>query len=182
MAGTHRSLAAIQVDSVPKSEFIAFFSSCQQAINSTLTKAAGTEEDEGLGAAQIKQVIRCALQVVRLTKRVMPNEEIGAVWRPEAMSSLLARFEQNVRFKNSSGVTGLCKQLLSAISSTPNVDKTAKSERAVSEVPSRLVANGLAKEKKVKSEKRRVDGLEGEGSPWTRKKRKKASVDAIVLS
>ena len=141
------------------------------------------EEAEGLSAAQIKQVIRCALQVVRLTKRVMPNEETGAVWRPEVVSSLLARFQQNAKFKHSSAIAGLCKQLLSAISTALNVEKKAKeSERADPEEPSRLTVNGLANEKKPKNEKRRADWSEGDGSSLVRKKRKKTLVDATVSS
>ena|ERR1700733_3033753 len=163
----------IQVGSVPNSELIAFLSSCQQAIDSTLTKAAGIEDAEGLTAAQIKQVIRCALLVVRLAKRVTPDGNITAVWRPEAVSSLLTRFEQNARFKSSSAVIGMCKQLLSTVSSTPKAEKLKKTERTVTQEESRPVVGDHAGEKKFKGKKRKADRPEGETTLLTQKKMKK---------
>jgi len=136
-------------------------------------KAAGIEDAEGLTAAQIKQVIRCGLQVVRLAKRVTPDGNITAVWRPEAVSSLLARFEQNARFKNSSAVIGMCKQLLSTVSSTPKAEKAKKTERTVTEEELRPVVDGHGEEKKSKSKKRKADRPEGETTPLTQKKLKK---------
>ena len=78
------------------------------------------------------------------------------------MSSLLARFEQNARFKSSSAVIGMCKQLLSTVSSTPKAEKVKKTERTVAEEESRPVVEDHAEEKKSKSKKRKADRREGE--------------------
>lgn len=96
------------------------------------------------------------------------------------MSSLLARFEQNARFKNSSAVAGMCKQLLSAVSTVPKVEKTKATEHSVPKDLSRPVINGNAKEKKSKSAKRKSGHLEGEGTPSSQKKKKKMLIDATV--
>jgi len=93
---------------------------------------------------------------------------------PEAMSSLLARFEQNARLQNSSGVIGMLKQLLSTISITP---KVKKSEHPAAKDPPPSVANGNAKSK---SEKRKVGRLEEETLPLAHKKKKKLLVGALA--
>lgn len=165
---------------------IEFLSACQQTITSILVKAAGSAGAESLNANQVKQVMRCALHVVRLAKTVVVSSEgMVSIWRPEAVSSLLAQFEQNPKFKKPSAVTSMCKELLSTISS--GTSKLAEAERInnANALPVGTAAspatNGNAKIREIKAKKnskRKADGLEANTSGVTPipKKRKKSNI------
>lgn len=135
---------------------------------------------------QVKQVIRGALQAVRLTKRVaLTPDAVQSIWKPDAVSELVTAFRESLKFKASSGVLSMLTQLLGAISNTPKADrKSGKKKKGVVKdaepsTPSTLI-NSPSKEEKIKKKAKRkaeerLDG--GTDDTPVVKKKKKVKID-----
>jgi DNA polymerase phi len=84
---------------------------------STLTEMSRSTPDEALNANHLKQVLKCALVGVRLTKRVVLSpEDTATVWDVNELRLILDKLESSERGKNWPGVVSLGKQLLGVVS------------------------------------------------------------------
>jgi len=113
------SQAHLLNDASQKAEVLDFLPSCRQVIYSTLAETSESKsEEEGLNANQLKQILKCALLGVRLTKRVIHSqEEIVTVWNRDALATVVEQLQASERTKNWPGVLSLAKQLLGIVSS-----------------------------------------------------------------
>lgn len=179
----------MQVESLAELEVVSFISSCQQLFNIILTKASNDSEGDGLTVNQVKQVIKCALQAVRLTKRAVPDSDsVSRLWKPDSVSLLISAFEECPKFKGSSAATSMLKQLLGAISNVSKSNKKKeKKDKKVNDVVSNVKstvtlgdAEDASKEEKPKKKpKRKADeGEDGASSTPVIKKKKKVKVDS----
>lgn len=121
-------------------------------IYSTLAESSESKsEEEGLNANQLKQILKCALLGVRLTKRVIihAQEEITTIWNRDALAALVEQLQASERTKNWPGVLSLAKQLLGIVS--PPKPKQLKDPEAI---------NGAGSKRKVRE---RTAGEDGDG-------------------
>jgi hypothetical protein len=93
--------------------------------------AACDEEARALSGAQIKDLFKVALSMVRLTKqlgsKLHPNSKpTKGVWNVEAVRKLGEKFNKSSRFQASGAVQALCKQLLALVESTPSEGDVSK--------------------------------------------------------
>ncbi|KAF8321570.1 hypothetical protein DL93DRAFT_2051556 [Clavulina sp. PMI_390] len=123
------------LDTISHPEIISLITSSRQVILPLLTSAAETTPSSGLNANNVKSILRCALQTVRLGKKLTSTDEklrakVGSVWRVEDVSRLLEQFEANPKFKKPSAVSGMGKELLAMVSGlSAGGTKTKKVDR-----------------------------------------------------
>ena len=114
-------------------------------------------EDEKLTAAQVKDLLKLALAGVRHTKRVTTDDTdvVRATWDPASWDELGATLASAERFKASTGLQALCKQISNLANKEPS--------------------------ESAKNKKRKVDSVEGEEAEPTevtkkpKRKKQKAS-------
>lgn len=68
-------------------------------------------------AAQMKDLFKLALLAVRQTKRYTPDspEDLSKTWKPASWNDVLTTLTTNDRFKTSTGLHSMCKQVLQLI-------------------------------------------------------------------
>ncbi|KAF9514414.1 hypothetical protein BS47DRAFT_1372330 [Hydnum rufescens UP504] len=147
-----------------KAEMVDFLSTCRETIYSTLTETSGSTPDEALNANHAKQVLKCALLGVRLTKRVVLSpEDIATVWDVNALRLILEELESSERGKNWPGVISLGKQLLGVVSPSPS-KASQGGVRAI----------GVGGKRKVR------EGMEAKGSGVERDQKRKRRIVAEI--
>lgn len=141
-----------------------------------IVSSATSDSDTSLNSNRLKEVLKFALQAVRVTKRVAgSDEQLKKAWSPKKLSESAASLEASDRFKASTSLHGLFKQLLALIEKNDAAPKSQKSKTQSS-------ANGQASEKAMpgKQGKKRPsrDAAQAETSTKPAKKKAKKAAPA----
>ncbi|WFC98442.1 DNA-directed DNA polymerase [Malassezia yamatoensis] len=116
-----------------------------------LVHAAATSD--ALNAQRLKDVLRFALQAVRVTLRVTEDTKSGAekmaeVWPPAQWQDLMSTMQSSERFQNSTSLHGIIKEILAVITraqSSPKQNKKRTAPSASSAKPAKKPAKKLKK-------------------------------------
>ncbi|PWN19959.1 hypothetical protein BCV69DRAFT_283492 [Microstroma glucosiphilum] len=98
-------------------------------------------------AAHLKEVLKFALQAVRITKRVVFAEDVEgkatkSVWKPSKIREAMAALEKEERFKNSTSLQSLLKQMLVIVEGKSEEGKKDKKRKAKEAVEVQGEVNG----------------------------------------
>lgn len=111
--------------------------------------AACTEQDSSLKAQRVKEVIKFVSQIARVSRRIEPSaDKLQTLWKISALNEIAAQLQATERFKSSSSIHDLMKQLLNIISPQPQAPKAKKDKkRAAPEGESKQLATPTKKAK-----------------------------------
>lgn len=123
-------------------EFLAFIPLVRDALYKTLRHACQQTEHTA-NAAQMKELLKIALQAVRLTRKVAkPTDGASMYWDAAAFESLRKELAKCDRFKTSPGVQALAKQFSSILASDgPQKAQGVKKRKVVAEAET-VAVNG----------------------------------------
>ena len=123
------------------------------AIYATISGAC--DDPDSLSAAQVKDLLKLSLLAVRQTRRVTddPND-LRAIWDAASLTSLSTKLASS-RFKSTSSLHGLCKQLHAAIGSNLEALGTHSGERARTGDQKKRKAEDTKDETEVKKARRK---------------------------
>lgn len=117
----------------------------------TLLPTSASSSPNGTGslpnAAHLKEVLKFALQAVRITKRVVPADDADgkatkSVWKPSKIREAMAALEKEERFKNSTSLQSLLKQMLVLVEGKSEEGKKDKKRKAKDAVEAQGEVNG----------------------------------------
>lgn len=140
----------------------------QDAASLVFLSVASAVESPTANAATLKEVLKLGLQAARLTKRVLADDgdRLSQIWKPAKIQEASASLAASDRFKQSSSLLGLLKQMAAIVSgggggAGAKGDKKRKSDvsAATPVLDGNTGAEGQAK--KVKTAKRVVSGKSG---------------------
>jgi DNA polymerase phi len=113
-------------------------------------------DEETLSAAHVKQVLKLALSAARQTRRLLASSqpspsqtELRAIWEPDSWDALGTVLEGSDRFKASTGLRALCKQIARVCSDQMDESSAAKKGKKYKKQPE---DNEESKSKKRKVE------------------------------
>ncbi|KAI0086629.1 DNA polymerase phi-domain-containing protein [Irpex rosettiformis] len=90
-------------------EVLPFMSDLSQSVQKAVQEAC---EAETLSAGHVKQVLKLALSAARQSKKfAQPPKELHDAWQPSSWETLGATLAASDRFKSSTGLPVLCKQI-----------------------------------------------------------------------
>ena len=102
-------------------DVLSFIAQVRHVVGETVMAAASSaENDDGatsLNAQRLKDVLRFALQGVRMTVRISDGQatSVQACWPPDELEAILQALQSSERFKSSSSLHSIMKEMLSLI-------------------------------------------------------------------
>lgn len=98
------------------------------ALNQSMLKAIREAcETETLSAGHVKQVLKLALSAARQTKRIAESpKQLHDTWQPSSWESLSNALAASGRFKTSTGLPVLCKQIIQVATQDERSDGKVK--------------------------------------------------------
>lgn len=94
-------------------EILAFMPLLREAIGSALVEAC---EQGSLTAPQVKEVLKSALALVRLTRKLAPTLDVMVqIWDRSSWEKISKQFASSESLKTATGLQNLCKQLLQVL-------------------------------------------------------------------
>lgn len=96
-------------------EILSFIEQVRAVVVDTVQAAVAQNDDNGatLNAQRLKDVLRFSLQSVRITLRIVDGQasQAHACWPPAAVTSMLERLQQAERFKSSTSLHSILKEM-----------------------------------------------------------------------
>ena len=105
----------------PVQDVLSFIAQVRHVVAETvMAAAASTENDDGaatLNAQRLKDVLRFALQGVRMAVRISDGQatSVQACWPPDELEAILQALQSSERFKSSLSLHSIMKEMLSLI-------------------------------------------------------------------
>lgn len=133
---------------------LAFIKSICAVVVETVQVAASSDANAtSLNAQRLKEVLRFALQAVRITVRVANNEAsiVHDVWPLADVEGMSTALQSSDRFKNSTSLQGLLKEMLAVLRSVGELKGASKkrtiqkSEHPAAEAPTKTLTSKRAK-------------------------------------
>ncbi|KAJ1310167.1 hypothetical protein OPQ81_006911 [Rhizoctonia solani] len=109
-------------------QFFSFVPLMRDSLYKTLTTAC-EQTEHSANTAQVKELLKVALQAVRLTRKfARPNDSVSSLWDVSAFEKVKEQLANSDRFKGSPAIQSSTKQMLSLLSpptteATPAVKK-----------------------------------------------------------
>ncbi|PWN26771.1 hypothetical protein BDZ90DRAFT_232882 [Jaminaea rosea] len=145
------------------------------------TASHSTSSEGGASAGKVKELLKFALQAVRLTQRVSATtsspEAVRSVWKPTKIRDALETMGQSEQFKQSTSLQGLLKQMLALVEGGSASNGAAKGKKNKDRRNSVSEANGV-EEGAVKSKKQKVNGDAAKALQGKKKQKKKGQAAA----
>ncbi|OBZ75369.1 DNA polymerase V, partial [Grifola frondosa] len=99
-------------------EILAVMPVLRQAVYDVVSKECDSEPT--LIPAQVKEVLKLGLVAVRQTKRVSSaGKEVATIWEPSSWETLATKLAGSERFKTSTGLQAMCKQIMNMVREAP---------------------------------------------------------------
>lgn len=144
-------------------QFFKFVPLMRDSLYKTLSLAC-QQAEHAVNAAQAKDLLKIALQAVRLTRKIArPTDSVSSSWNTAAFEKIKEELANSDKFQASSAIQSLAKQMLTLLSqsSAAQKDQGPKKRKGNDEEPSGEVkVNGTQeaaeprkKRKKVKKQK-----------------------------
>ena len=122
----------------PLNKIFAFMSSVRRAVLETLEMAASDDSSaSSLNAQRLKEVLRFALQAVRITARLAEGDSAQALacWPPSELEAISAQMQASERFRESTSLHGLLKEMLATLRKVENTTtEPTRTKRTADEV------------------------------------------------
>ncbi|OCH90301.1 hypothetical protein OBBRIDRAFT_887807 [Obba rivulosa] len=140
-----------------RTEILDFMTTLRRTLLSVMQKAC--EGEATLNTAQIKELLKLGLQAIRQTKRLTPSsDELASVWDPSAWNSLKNKLSASERFKSSTGLHAMSKQMAQAAGQDAETkgkgaSATKRKAEEIGEEGEAVATPSKAKRKKVKKSK-----------------------------
>ena len=102
-------------------DVLSFIAQVRHVVGETVMAAASSAENDdsatSLNAQRLKDVLRFALQGVRMTVRISDGQatSVQACWPPDELEAILQALQSSERFKSSSSLHSIMKEMLSLI-------------------------------------------------------------------
>ncbi|TFK46446.1 hypothetical protein OE88DRAFT_1667862 [Heliocybe sulcata] len=110
------------------SELVDFMPSLRQNLLKILSDAC--DNTATLSSAQVKDVLKLALTAARQTARVVqPPNSVAKIWEPRSWEDLQEKLKESQRFKSSSGLHAMCKQMVELASGPASAAKAVGNKR-----------------------------------------------------
>ncbi|WFD06863.1 DNA-directed DNA polymerase [Malassezia vespertilionis] len=112
---------------------LAFIAKVRDSILDTI-RAAVEPTEESMNAQRLKEVLRFALQAVRITARIVSGEKdatgtMTSCWPPAALQDTLAQLQRSPRFSSSTSLHGLLKEMLAVVQRTGTSEALQKNKK-----------------------------------------------------
>ncbi|CAE6520437.1 unnamed protein product, partial [Rhizoctonia solani] len=136
-------------------QFFSFVPLTRDSLYKTLTTAC-EQTEHSANAAQVKELLKIALQAVRLARKIArPDDSVSSAWDVSAFEKVKEQLASSDRFKGSPAVQSLSKQMLSLLAPPAEPVPVVKKRK---ETAGDVTINGTESEprkkrKKVKKQK-----------------------------
>ena len=137
-------------------EILQYMSTLRQALHDVISEAC--DGTPALAPAQIKELLKLALTAARQTRRISPSD-LSTIWEPSIWLTLADRLAGSERFKSSTNLKSMCKQMAQT---TGQVPAEAKGRNAHGETSNATTTI-----------KRKIDTVDGDEGAAVKSKRKK---------
>lgn len=91
-----------------------------------------TSEKPALSASQLKESLKMALQMCRLSKRIAVSslDRLGVAWKPSSWLQLASQLSKSTHFKDSSSAQASCRQIAQIAQGEGKEVKDGKSSKS----------------------------------------------------
>ncbi|GBE82630.1 hypothetical protein SCP_0410150 [Sparassis crispa] len=121
----HTLISQVPASGDHRADILKFIPTLRRSLHDVISNACG--DTPTLTPAQMKELLKLGLTAVRQTKRFASSpEEVFSSWDPSTWNVLAGKLAASDRFKSSTGLQTMCKQMAQLASETAQADIKAK--------------------------------------------------------